>query len=186
MESFVGQCPLPGVWHFIQLPHRLPCVDDFFVIFCTALTDLVNRPIEDMLSAIAMCVQHTASISAVVALIFIADSFLIRSVLLRAWTIQNWMCLSFSASVGKLYLLASLQIHSTSSSGVSPALILSLTLFLFFSHSSAVVPEGFHCSCFLHLMGPRKFNRYSSHVVSPSLSGIPWSVYQLSMPLMKS
>ena len=35
----------------------------------------VDRPIEDMLSAIAMCVQHTASISAVVASIFIAKSF---------------------------------------------------------------------------------------------------------------
>ena len=64
--------------------------------------------------------------------------------------------------------------------------ITSLSLFLFFSHSSAVAPEGFHCSCFLHLMGPKKLSRYSSHVVSPSLSGIPWSVYQLSMPLMKS
>ena len=64
--------------------------------------------------------------------------------------------------------------------------IKSLALFLFFSPSSAVAPEGFHCSCFLHPMGPKKLSRYSSRVVSPSLSGIPWSVYQLSMPLMKS
>ena len=61
-----------------------------------------------------------------------------------------------------------------------------LALFLFFSLSSVVTPEGFHCSCFLCPMGPKKLSRYSSHVVSPSLSGIPWSVYQLSMPLMKS
>ena len=64
--------------------------------------------------------------------------------------------------------------------------IKSLALFLFFSRSFAVAPEGFHCSCFLHPMGPKKLSRYSSRVVSPSLSGIPWSVYQLSMPLMKS
>ena len=35
----------------------------------------VDRPIEDMLSAIAMSMQHTASISAVVASIFIDNSF---------------------------------------------------------------------------------------------------------------
>ena len=64
--------------------------------------------------------------------------------------------------------------------------IKSLALFLFFALSSAVTPEGFHCSCFLCPMGPKKLSRYSSRVVSPSLSGIPWSVYQLSMPLMKS
>ena len=211
VESFAGQCSLPGVWHFVQLPQGLPCDDAFFVIFCTALTAFVDRPIEDMLFTIAMWVQHTASISAVVASIFIAKSFLIRSVLLRAWTIQNWMCLSFSTSVGKLHLLASPRIHSRSLSGVSPAFILissswyilhcwdtgwsmelcrnsikSLALFLFFSHSSVVAPEGFHCSCFLHPMGPMKLSRYSSHVVSPALSGIPWSVYQLSIPLMKS
>ena len=77
-----------------------------------------------IMSVIAMCVQHTANISTVVASIFIANSFLIRSVSLRACTIWNWMCLSFSASVGKLHLLASPQIHSMSLSGVSPALIL--------------------------------------------------------------
>ena len=133
-------------------------------------------------------------ISAVVASIFIANSFLIRSVSLRAWTIWNWMCLSFSASVGKLHLSASPQIYSTSSSGVLPALILissswyilhrwdtgwsmelcrnsikSLAPFLFFSHSSTVAPEGFHCLCFLHLMGPKKLSRYSSHVLSSGL-----------------
>ena len=64
--------------------------------------------------------------------------------------------------------------------------IKSLALFLLFSLSSAVAPEGFHCSCFLRPMGPKKLSRYSSRVVSPSLSGIPWSIYQLSMPLMKS
>ena len=157
-----------------------------------------------------MCVWHTVSILAAVASIFIANSFLIRSVSLRACTMQNWMCLS-STSVGKLHLLASPQIHSTSSSATLPALILissnwyilhcwdtgwtmelcrnsikSLALFLFFSHFSAVVPEGFHCSCFLHLMGPKKLSRYSSHVVSPAFPCIPWSVYQLSIPLMKS
>ena len=103
-----------------------------------------------------------------------ANSFLIRSVSLRAWNIQNWMCLSFSASVGKLHLSASPRIRSTNSSRVSPAFILissswyilhcwekgwsmelcrnsikSLALFLFFSHFTAVLPEGFHCSCFL-------------------------------------
>ena len=157
-----------------------------------------------------MCVWHTASISAVVASIFIAKSFLIRSVLLRARTIWNWICLSFSTSVGKLHLLASPRIRSPSSSGVSPAFILissnwyilhcwetgwsmelcrnsikSLALFLFFSHSSAVAPEGFHCSCFLHPMGPKKLSRYSSRVVSPALSGICLSMYQFSIPLMK-
>ena len=56
-----GQCSLPGVWHFVQLPQGLPCDDAFFVIFCTALTAFVDRPIEDMLSAMAMCVRHTDS-----------------------------------------------------------------------------------------------------------------------------
>ena len=110
VESFAGQCSLPGVWRFVQLPHGLPCVGGFFVIFCTALTAFVDRPIEDILSAIVMWVRHTASISAVVASIFIAKSFLIRSVSLRVRTIWNWMCLSFSASVGKLHLSASPQI----------------------------------------------------------------------------
>ena len=85
---------------------------------------LLMGPLKDMLSMIAMYVQHTASISAVVALIFITKSFLIWSVSLRAQTIWNWMCLSFSTSVGKLHLLASPQIRSMSSPGVSPALIL--------------------------------------------------------------
>ena len=124
MESFAGQCSLPGVWHFVQLPHGVLCVDYFFLVFCTALMAFVNRPIEFMLSAIAMCVQHTASISAVVASIFIANSFLIRSVLLRACTIWNWMCLSFFTSVGKLHLLSSPQICSMSLSGISLAFIL--------------------------------------------------------------
>ena len=211
VESFAGQCSLPGVWRFVQLPHGVLCVDDFFIIFCTALMALVDKPIEFMLSAIAMCVWHTASILAVVASIFIANSFLMRSVSLRARTIWNWMCLPFSVSVGKLHLSASPRIRSTSSSGVSPAFILissswyilhhwdtgwsmelcrnsikSLAFFLLFSHSSAVAPEGSHCLCFLHPMGPKKLSRYSSRVVSPALSGIPWSMYQLSMPLMKS
>ena len=202
VESFAGQCSLPGVWCFVQLPQGLLCDDAFFIIFCTALMAFVDRPIEFMLSAIAMCMQHTASISAVVASIFIGKSFLIRSVLLRAQTIWNWMCLSFSTSVGKLHLSASPRIRSTSSSGVSQAFILissnwyilhhwetgwsmelcrnsikNLALLLFFSHSSAIAPEGFHCSCFLHPMGPKKLSRYSSRVVSPALSGIPWSVY---------
>ena len=103
MKSFTGQCSLPGVWHFVQLPHVLPCVVDFFIVFCTALTALVDKPIEDMLCMIAMCVWHTARISAVVVSIFIANSFLIRSV---------------------LHLLASPQIHSMSLSGVLPSLIL--------------------------------------------------------------
>ena len=30
MESFAGQCSLPRVWHFVQLPHGLLCVDGFF------------------------------------------------------------------------------------------------------------------------------------------------------------
>ena len=191
VESFAGQCSLPGVWHFVQLPHGVLCIDDFFIIFCIALMALVDKPIVLMLSAIAMCVRHTASISAVVAFIFMANSFLIRSVSLRACTIWNWMCLSICASVRKLHLSASPQIHSTSSSGISPAFILifsswyilhcwdtgwsmelcrnsikSLAHFLFFSHSSAVKPEGFHCSCFLHPMGPKKLSRYSSCVVS--------------------
>ena len=109
---------------FVQLPHGVLCFDDFFILLCTALMAFVDRPIKDMLSAIAMCVWQTASILAVVASIFMANSFLIRSVSLRARTIRNWMCLSFSASVGKLHLSASPQIHSTSLSGVSPALIL--------------------------------------------------------------
>ena len=82
----------------MQLLHELLCVDDFFIIFCTALTALIDRPIEDMLSAIAMCVWHIAIIS-VVTSIFIANSFLVRSVSLRAHTIRNWKCLSFSVSV---------------------------------------------------------------------------------------
>ena len=103
VESFAGQCSLPGVWCFVQLPHGALCVDGFFVIFCTALIALVDKPIEDMLSVIAVCMQHAASISAVVASVFIANNFLIMSVSLRAQTIQNWMCLSFSISVGKLH-----------------------------------------------------------------------------------
>ena len=35
-------------------------------------------------------------------------------------------------------------------------------------------------------MGLKKLRRYSSQVVSLSLSAIPWSLYQLSMPLIKS
>ena len=147
-----------------------------------------------MLSAIVMCMWHIASISAVVTSIFMASSFLIRSVSLRACTIWNWMCLSFYASVEKTHLLANPQIHLINISGVSPALILispsqmilhqwgtgwsmehcknsikALAL-LFCSHSSAVALEGFHCLCFLHPMGPKKLSRYSSHVVSPFLT----------------
>ena len=117
---------------------------------------------------------------------------------------------SFSPSGGKLHLSVIPRIRSTSLSGVSPALIIissswyilhhwetgwarelcrnsikSLTLFLF-SHSSVVAPAGFYCSCFLHPMGPKKLSRYSSCMVSPTLSGIPWSVYQFSMALMKN
>ena len=73
VESFARQCSLPGVWHFMQLPHELPCVVDFFVVFYTVLTALVDRPIEDMLSAIAMCVWHTASTSAVIASILLCS-----------------------------------------------------------------------------------------------------------------
>ena len=112
---------------------------------------------------------------------------------------------------GEVTFTTSPQIHLTNLSGVLPALILissswyilhhwetgwsielcrnsikSLALFLFPSHSSAVAPEGFYCLWFLCPMGPKKLSRYSSHVVSTSLSGIPLSVYQLSMPLMKS
>ena len=65
-----------------------------------------------MLSVIVMCMQHTANISVVVTLICIASSFLIRIVSLTACTIQNWMCLSFYAAVGKLHLLANPWIHS--------------------------------------------------------------------------
>ena len=61
----------------------------------------------------------------------------------------------------------------------------SLSLFLFFFCSSAVALEWFHWSCFVYLIGPKKLSRYSSKVVSPSVAGIPWSVYQLYMPLMK-
>ena len=118
VESFTGQCSLLGVLHSVQLPYELLCVDDFFIIFCTVLTALVDRPIEDMLSAIVICMWHTASILAVVALIFIANRFLIRFVSLRAHTIWNRMCLSFSTSVGKLHLLANPLIHTMRSSGV--------------------------------------------------------------------
>ena len=156
---------------------------------------LVDRPIEDMLSAVAICVWHTASISAAVASIFIANSFLIRSVSLRVHSIQDWMCLCCSASVEKLHPSTSPQIHLTNLSGVLTTLILissswyilhhwktgwsielcrnsikSLAFFLFLSHSFAVAPEGFYYSC---LMGPKKLSRYSSHVVSTYLSGIP-------------
>ena len=105
-----------GILGLVRFPALLLPVTD--------LVALVDKPIEFMLSAIVMCIRHTASILAVVASIFIANSFLMRSVSLRAWTIRNWMCLSFSASVGKLHLLASPQIHSMSSSGVSSAFIL--------------------------------------------------------------
>ena len=79
---------------------------------------LVDRPIEGMLSAIAICMWHTGSISVVVALIFMASSFLIRFVSLGSCTIQNQICFSFTTSVGKLHLLANPQIHSVSLSGV--------------------------------------------------------------------
>ena len=124
MESFAGQWSLSGVWNFVQLPHELSCVDDFFVISCTALTVLVDRCIEDMLSVIVMSIWHTASILAVVASIFIANSFLIRSELLSACTLWNWICLTFSASVRKLYLSANPKVLSTSLSIVLPASIL--------------------------------------------------------------
>ena len=64
----------PWSMEFCQLPHMLPFADGFFIVLCTALIALVeNKPIEDMLSAIVMCMQHTARISAVVTLIFIAS-----------------------------------------------------------------------------------------------------------------
>ena len=84
VKSFTRQCSLLGVWHFVELLQ----VDDFFIIFCTTLMALVARPIKDILSAIA-----------VVALIFMANSFLIRSVSLRACTIQNCTSFPFSKSV---------------------------------------------------------------------------------------
>ena len=74
---------------------------------------LVDKPIEDMLSVIVMCMQHTANISLVVTLICMAGGFLIRIVSLTACAIQNWMCLSFYAAVGKLPRLANPWIHST-------------------------------------------------------------------------
>ena len=91
----------------------------FFSTSPCSLATFIN-----MLSAIAMCVHHTSSISAVVPSIFIRKSFLIRSVSLRSRTFWNWMCLSFSASVGRLHLSASPRIPSTSSSGVSLSFML--------------------------------------------------------------
>ena len=206
VESFAGQCCRPGAWGLVQLPH---C--HFFRTFCMAFTVLVARPIDDMLSAMAMCVRHVANISAVVASIFMASSFLTRSVSLRARTSLNCMCCSFSASVGKLHLSASPRILSTSSSGVSPALTLissswyilhhcdtgwsmpscrnfmnSVALFLVLSRIARVAPSGVHCSCFFHPTGPKKLSRYSNWVSSPSASLIPCSLYQLSIPFRKS
>ena len=44
----------------MQFPHGVLCVDDFFIVFCTVLTDFVDRTIEDILSVIAIhvCVAH--------------------------------------------------------------------------------------------------------------------------------
>ena len=79
---------------------------------------LVDKPIEFMLSVIAMCVWHTASILAVVASILSG---------LCHWGHEpsGTGCVFPSLHLwGKLYLLASPQIHSMSSSGVLLALIL--------------------------------------------------------------
>ena len=50
VESFAGQWSLPGACHFVQLPH----VNSFLFVFWTALMAFVDRPIDDMLSAMAM------------------------------------------------------------------------------------------------------------------------------------
>ena len=94
----------------------------FFVIFCTAPTAFVDRPIEDMLSAIAMWVRHTASISAVVCLDLHRQEFPDQVCVTEGMDHPETGCASPSQHLlGSLHLLASPRIRSTSSSGVSPA-----------------------------------------------------------------
>ena len=124
-----------------------------------------------------MCVQHTANISANFSLIFIASNFPIRS-------------------VGKLNLWVNSWILSTSSSGVLLDLIHISSLLDPVSLKYRVVHgavQKFYelsvtllCSCFLHPMGPKKLSRYSHQLVSTSVSGISWGLYQLSICLMRS
>ena len=79
------------------------------------LLALLAGPINDILSVMVMYMWHVAKILVMVASIFIATSFLTRSVSPIAHTHLNCICCSFSTSVGKSYLSASPQILSTSS-----------------------------------------------------------------------
>ena len=173
LEFFDGQCSVLGTHDIYYSCHtwRHCCLQDYILIV------LVARSIEDILPVLAVCVQHTANISANISSIFIASNFLITY-------------------VGKLNLWANSWILSTSSSGVLLDLI-NISFLLDPASLKYRVVHGsvkkfyelfvtLHCSCFLHPMGPKKLSRYSNQLVSTSVSGIPWSLYQPSTPLMRS
>ena len=90
------------------------CLRMALTVFCSF------NPMTSRLSEMAMCVQHTSSILAVVAVRSRASSFLTSSLSLRALTNLYWTFRSFSSSVGKLHRSARAQRWSTSSSGDSP------------------------------------------------------------------
>ena len=137
-ESLAGQEDLPGACDFVQLPHVCCAVLVVWGFCCwgqchwcccfwqqIAFTVFEPvRPIAFMLSEMAMCMWHNSNISEVVAINFRARSLQTRSESDRAQT--KWYCifLSFSSSEGKPHWSARPQMHSTSSSGVSPVHIL--------------------------------------------------------------
>ena len=126
-SSLAGHDDLPGGWDFVQCQHECALsVGGFFPwqgLFCLrmALTVFCSfNPMASRLSEMAMCVRHTSSILAVVAIRSRASSFLTSSLSLRALTNLYRTFRSFSSSVGKLHRSARAQRWSTSSSGDSP------------------------------------------------------------------
>ena len=126
----IGFCTIPtcilvlGVWCFCCC-----CSEQdwgHWLSLLTALIVLDLRPIALRLSAIAMFL-HVSRILAVGALKSRVSNFLTSSLSVRAQTTQNWTFCSFSSSVGKLHLLARALRQSTSSSGVSPDFICTLS-----------------------------------------------------------
>ena len=90
------------------------CLRMALTVFCSF------NPMASRLSEMAMCVRHTSSILAVVAVRSRASSFLMSSLSLRALTNLYWTFRSFLSSVGKLHRSARARRRSTSSSGDSP------------------------------------------------------------------
>ena len=86
MSRLLADIWYPLLGSFPCLEHDILCSCPgyrFLAIFWIALTVLVAKFIDDILSAMTTCVWHT-KISTVIASIFIESNFLIRFVPLRA------------------------------------------------------------------------------------------------------